>query len=67
MDERQLQLERRGSRQRSPGEFHPTSFWELEMARTHEHEMLLDQGHFRCPHCRRADIDEMNGAPRRMR
>jgi len=21
---------------------------------------LLSEGHYRCPHCRRADIDEMN-------
>ncbi len=67
MDERQLQVERRCGGQRSLGEFHPATSWGLERAGTHEHEMLLAQGHFRCPHCRRADINEMNGAARRMR
>jgi len=67
MDERQVQVERHGGSQRSLGEFHPATAWGLEMARTHEHEMLLAQGHFRCSHCRRADIDEMNAGARRMR
>ncbi len=67
MDERQLQVERRSSRQRSLAEFRPAISWGLEMMETHEHETLLAQGHFRCPHCRRADINEMNVAARRMR
>jgi len=32
-----------------------------------EYELLVAEGHYRCPHCRRADLDEMNGAARRMR
>jgi hypothetical protein len=67
MDERQVQVERRSGSQRDLDEFHSAGSWGLEMARTHEHEMLLAQGHFRCSHCRRADIDEMNVAARRMR
>ena len=67
MDERPTQFERRSGSQRGLGEFHQGISWGLEMAGTHEHEMLLAQGHFRCPHCRRADIDEMNVTARRMR
>ena len=67
MDERPIQFERRSGSQKGLGESHLATSWGLEMVGTHEHEMLLAQGHFRCPHCRRADIDEMNGAARRMR
>ena len=67
MDERQVQVERRSRHQRSLAELRPAAPWGLEMGGTHEHETLLAEGHFRCPHCRRADIDETNAAPRRMR
>ena len=67
MDERQVQLERRSGSHRSLSELRPAVFGGLEMAGTHEHEMLLAQGHFRCPHCRRADINEMSPGARRMR
>jgi hypothetical protein len=67
MDERQVQVDRRSGGQRGPCEFHPAASRGLEMAGTHEHEMLLAQGHYRCSHCRRADINEMNAAARRMR
>jgi hypothetical protein len=67
MDERQLQIERRSSHQGSLAEFRPAASWGLELGGTHEHDLLLAEGHFRCPHCRRADINEMNVAPRRMR
>ncbi|MCL5280445.1 MAG: hypothetical protein M1376_11120 [Planctomycetes bacterium] len=67
MDERQVQVERHSSHQSGLAEFRPAIIWGLDRAGTHEHDMLLAQGHFRCPHCRRADIDEMNVAARRMR
>ena len=67
MDERQLQVERRSGSQRSVGELRPAASWGLELAGTHEHETLLAQGHYRCSHCRRADINEMNAAAFRMR
>ncbi len=67
MDERHVQLERRSGHQRSLAEFRPALSWRVEAAGSHEHEALLAEGHFRCPHCRRADIDEMNIAARRMR
>ncbi len=67
MDERPIQIERRSGSPKSLSEYHLTASWGLEMVRTHEHEMLLAQGHFRCPHCRRADIDEVNVGAHRMR
>jgi len=30
------------------------------MVGSHEHETLLIEGHYRCPHCRRADIGEIS-------
>jgi len=33
----------------------------LRMVGSHEHEMLIAQGHYRCPHCRRADVMETGG------
>jgi hypothetical protein len=67
MDERQVQVERPSSHRRSLDAFRPAVSWGLELGGTHEHDLLLAQGHFRCPHCRRADIEEMNVAPPRMR
>ena len=67
MDERQMQVDGRSGSQRGVGEFHSAASWGLEMVGTHEHEVLLAQGHYRCSHCRRADIDEVNAAARRMR
>lgn len=32
----------------------------FDAAGSRAHRALLAQGHYRCPHCRRADIDEMN-------
>ncbi|MEN6333731.1 MAG: hypothetical protein ABFE01_05680 [Phycisphaerales bacterium] len=34
----------------------------LRMMGSHEHETLLVEGHYRCPHCRRADIREISDA-----
>ena len=32
----------------------------FRMMGSHEHETLLIEGHYRCPHCRRADIRELS-------
>jgi hypothetical protein len=32
-----------------------------------EHEVLVAEGHYRCPHCRRAGIGEKHATARRMR
>ena len=34
----------------------------FRMMGSHEHETLLIEGHYRCPHCRRADIGEISDA-----
>jgi hypothetical protein len=31
----------------------------IQMVGWHEHEQLLAEGHYRCPHCRRTDMTEM--------
>ena len=35
----------------------------FDAAGSSAHRALLAQGHYRCPHCRRADIDEINHTP----
>jgi len=35
----------------------------FDAAGSRVHRALLAQGHYRCPHCRRADIDEINHTP----
>ena len=67
MDERLVRLERHRS---SPKEFrvlHPAAAHGLDAAGMREHETLLAEGHYRCSHCRRADVNEMNAPIRRMR
>lgn len=34
---------------------------QFRMMGSHEHDMLVAQGHYRCPHCRRADTMEARG------
>lgn len=67
MDERSAQVERHSNRPRSFGEFRTVSSWGFETVGGREHEMLLAEGHYRCPCCRRPDIDELNPPARRMR
>ncbi len=31
----------------------------IQMVGWREHELLLTEGHYRCPHCRRTDTTEM--------
>ena len=38
---------------------------QFRFAGSHEHEMLIAHGHYRCPHCRRADTTEARGISRR--
>ncbi len=66
MDERRVQVEWWDSR-KGISETRSTVVWGLETAGGREHELLVAEGHYRCPRCRRADIDEMNAGGRRMR
>ncbi|OHB67429.1 MAG: hypothetical protein A2Y76_03885 [Planctomycetes bacterium RBG_13_60_9] len=65
MDGRQTQIDRHRSRQ-GYGEYHAASSRVLQTVGLREHEILMAEGHYRCPHCRRADVNEMS-APGRMR
>lgn len=66
MDVRQVQADKRSSR-REYSALHPAGSHGLEMAGGRQYETLVAQGHYRCSHCRRADIDEINAGARRMR
>jgi hypothetical protein len=61
MDDRQTYLKacERGPHEAPPP--NPNVSRRFRMVGSHEHELLLAQGHYRCPHCRRADAMEMSG------
>ncbi len=60
MDERQMHSEATTKR---PHEMFPTESarpYGFQMVGWREHEILVAKGHYRCPHCRRADTAEMS-------
>jgi hypothetical protein len=65
MDERQIQHHGLGQRGLVP--IRPLVSQGLEAAGIREHEVLLAEGYYRCPHCRRPDLNERIVAPTRMR
>jgi hypothetical protein len=67
MDERQMQVDRGGSSRRPYTEFSAAGSRGWETAAGREYEMLVAEGHYRCSHCRRADLDEMPSGSHRMR
>ena len=60
MDERQVHIEAAGRRQREMF-FTDHASQGFRMVGWREHEILVAEGHYRCPHCRRADTAEMTG------
>jgi hypothetical protein len=67
MDERLVQVDRCRSSRKEIRTLHPVAGHGLDVAGLREHETLLAEGHYRCPHCRRADLNERNAPVRRMR
>ena len=58
MEDRQVHLK---MQQRSQREADPVNYVlseNLHMVGWREHQMLIAEGHYRCPHCRRADTME---------
>ena len=67
MDDRQVNPQ---SPQRHPREASPLNYTLLpgfHMVGWREHRVLLAEGHYRCPHCCRADTLETNAAYTRQR
>jgi len=62
MDDRQVnpQLHQRGQREASPPNYMLSQG--LRMVGWREHQVLLTEGHYRCPRCCRADTLETNAA-----
>jgi hypothetical protein len=60
MDERQVYLKAGGFSQQSAGRPHQASMAGLRTDGGREYHLLLEEGHYRCPHCRRADTHEMS-------
>ena len=47
-------------REAPPQSYVPTQ--RFRIVGSHEHDVLVAEGHYRCPHCRRADTMETGGA-----
>ena len=60
MDERQVYIEAAASRQRETFPTDQVLPQGFRMVGWREHEILVAEGHYRCPHCRRADAAEMS-------
>ena len=67
MDGKKAQLSGCGGGQRGLGEIRSIPSRGRQTAGTREYEMLLAEGHYRCPHCRPAGSDEKNVTTTRMR
>ena len=67
MDGKKVQGERLAGGQRGPLEIRSLPARGARMAGSHTPEILLAEGHYRCPCCRRADLHEENGRVMRMR
>jgi hypothetical protein len=61
MDERHMHIEMVGRRQRETFSIDQMLSQGYRMVGWREHELLVAEGHYRCPHCRRADTAEMTG------
>ncbi len=61
MDERQVHIEAAGRRQQETFPTDQVLPQGFRMVGSHEYEVLVAEGHYRCPHCRRADTAEMSG------
>ncbi|MBM4028130.1 MAG: hypothetical protein FJ280_22460 [Planctomycetes bacterium] len=66
MDERQVQVSKCRSHKGYVA-LHPAAARCSETARGQAYVALLDEGHYRCPHCRRGDLSEGSAGARRMR
>jgi hypothetical protein len=67
MDGNKVQVKRGADGQRGPIEIRSLPARGSRTAGSREHEVLLAEGHYRCPYCRRADLNEKNGNVMRMR
>jgi hypothetical protein len=62
MNERQMYLKAREGRRREASPLGHVPSQGFQMVGSREHEILVAEGHYRCPYCRRADVQEMNEA-----
>jgi hypothetical protein len=67
MDGSKVQPNRAGGGQRGPVEIRSLPSQGSRRAGTDEYEMLLAEGHYRCPHCRRAGVGDQGVTAKRMR
>ena len=67
MDGKKAQLSGSCGGQRGPSEIRSIPSRGRQMVGGREYEMLLAEGHYRCPHCRPAGSDEKNVTTTRMR
>jgi len=62
MDDRQVNPQSQQSRPREASPLNHVSFQGFHMVGWREHQVLIAEGHYRCPHCCRADTLETNAA-----
>ena len=67
MDGKKVQSSRSGGAPKGPLEIRSIAARGPQMAGGHGYEVLMAEGHYRCPHCRRADVQEKNATATRMR
>ena len=66
MDGQKVQFSHTGGGQKVPIEIR-SGAQGPRMTGGHGYEMLVAEGHYRCPHCRPADLQEKNTTATRMR
>jgi len=67
MDGKKVQLSRSCDGQKGPMEIRSIASRGPQTVGGREYETLVAEGHYRCPHCRRADIREKTVTAMRMR
>ena len=67
MDDRRAYLEPHGRRMRHSVDICHMLSVGLHMTGDRPYRDLIAEGHYRCPHCRRADITETSAQPARPR
>jgi hypothetical protein len=67
MDGKKVQFSHTGGGQKVPIEIRSSAAQGPRMTGGHGYEMSVAEGHYRCPHCRPADLQEKDATATRMR
>lgn len=67
MDGSKVQLKRTGGGAKGPFEIRSIAAHGTRTAGRQDSDMLVAEGHYRCPHCRRAGVEDGCATAKRMR